>query len=95
VDGQPADLCRAGAQRVRDLLVEERGRLAAGLAAVPYLEPFPSEANFVLCRVVEGRDAGELRDALALRHGIMVRCGVCWWGFATLVRVQVRNWRQV
>ena len=39
VDGQPADLCRAGAQRVRDLLVQERARLAAGLAAVPYLAP--------------------------------------------------------
>lgn len=58
---------------MRDLLVEERARLAAGLADVPYLEPFPSEANFVLCRVGEGRDAGELRDALAQRYGIMVR----------------------
>ncbi|KAK9833573.1 hypothetical protein WJX81_007437 [Elliptochloris bilobata] len=60
-------------QRVRDSLVEERARLAAGLAGVPYLEPYPSAANFVLCRVGGGRDAGQLRDALAQRHGIMVR----------------------
>ncbi len=73
---------------MRDLLVEERARLAAGLAAVPYLEPFPSEANFVLCRVAEGRNAGELRDALAQSYGIMVRCWVCWPGYAcSLVRV--------
>ena len=59
-------------QRVRDSLVQERARLGAGLAAVPYLEPFPSAANFVLCRVCGGRDAKELKDALAQRHGIMV-----------------------
>jgi histidinol-phosphate aminotransferase len=58
---------------VRDRLVAERGRLAAGLAAVPFLEPAPSAANFVLCRVTDGRDARGLRDALAERYGIMVR----------------------
>lgn len=60
-------------QRVRDSLVQERARLGEGLAAVPYLEPFPSSANFVLCRVGGGRDAKQLKDALAQRHGIMVR----------------------
>lgn len=64
------------AQRVRDSLVQERARLGEGLAAVPFLEPFPSWANFVLCRVGGGRDAKQLKDALAQRHGIMVRaCG--------------------
>ena len=61
------------AQRVRDSLVQERARLGEGLAAVPYLEPFPSSANFVLCRVGGSRDAKQLKDALAQRHGIMVR----------------------
>ena len=67
----------AAVQRVRDSLVEERSRLAAGLAAVPYLEPYPSAANFVLCRVGGDRDAGQLRDALAQRHGIMARPPFC------------------
>ena len=60
-------------ERVRDALVAERQRLLQGLAAVPYLEPSPSHANFVLCRVAAGRDARALRDALAQRYGIMVR----------------------
>ena len=59
--------------RVRDALVAERARLAAGLAAVPWLTPYPSSANFVLCQVGGGRDAGAVRDALAKDHGIMVR----------------------
>ena len=58
---------------VRDALVAERGRLAAGLARVEWLEPFPSSANFILARVGGGRDAAGVRDALAARWGIMVR----------------------
>jgi histidinol-phosphate aminotransferase len=60
-------------ERVRDALVEERQRLFDGLAAVPYLQPAPSQANFVLCKVEEGRDARALKDALAQQYGIMVR----------------------
>jgi histidinol-phosphate aminotransferase len=58
---------------VRDALVAERGRLAAGLASIPWLEPYPSSANFILARVGGGRDAGAVREALASRWGIMVR----------------------
>lgn len=58
---------------VRDALVGERARLTAGLAAIEWLEPFPSQANFVLCRVKGGRDAKAVRDALAERHGVFVR----------------------
>lgn len=36
--------------RVRDLLVAERARLLEALEGVPFLEPYPSEANFVLCK---------------------------------------------
>jgi histidinol-phosphate aminotransferase len=60
-------------ERVRDALVAERQRLLEGLESVPYLCPFPSHSNFVLCKVEEGRDARALRDALAAQHGIMVR----------------------
>jgi histidinol-phosphate aminotransferase len=52
-------------------LVEERERLQLALEEVPYLRPFPSVANFILCNVI-GRDARELRDLLAQR-GILVR----------------------
>lgn len=53
------------------VLVAERERLAAGLASIPYLRPYPSRANFVLCRVA-GRDARELKLALE-REGILIR----------------------
>ena len=57
---------------VRAKLVAERGRLAAMLARQPGLKPYPSAANFVLCKV-EGFDAALLRDRLAKEEGIMVR----------------------
>jgi histidinol-phosphate/aromatic aminotransferase/cobyric acid decarboxylase-like protein len=38
-------------QSVRDALVSERDRLFLQLQQVPYLEPYPSHANFVLCKV--------------------------------------------
>lgn len=60
-------------QRVRDALVGERERLFQGLAAIPFLEPNPSHANFVLCKVTDGRDASALKRSLAQDHGVMVR----------------------
>ena len=52
-------------------LVAERERLFAALLAIPYLDPYPSHANFILCRV-EGRDGGKLKADLA-RSGILLR----------------------
>uniref|UniRef100_A0A1D1ZZ84 histidinol-phosphate transaminase n=1 Tax=Auxenochlorella protothecoides TaxID=3075 RepID=A0A1D1ZZ84_AUXPR len=61
-------------ERVRDLLVVERERLSAALLEqVPYLRPFPSHANFLLCRVTDGRDAAALRERLAREYGVMIR----------------------
>ncbi len=52
-------------------IVAERERLMPLLAALPYLRPRPSSANFILCQVV-GRDARELKLALE-RQGVLVR----------------------
>jgi histidinol-phosphate aminotransferase len=52
-------------------IMAERERLVAALEEIPYLRPYPSRANFVLCRVVRGH-ARTLRDALASR-GILIR----------------------
>lgn len=38
-------------QTVRDALVSERERLFSELQQIPYLEPYPSHANFILCKV--------------------------------------------
>ena len=52
-------------------LIAERERLHNALAEMPWLEPLPSQANFILCRVW-GRTGREVADALAQR-GILVR----------------------
>eukprot|EP00892_Ulva_mutabilis_P001055 jgi/Ulvmu1/10950/UM007_0129.1 len=57
---------------VRERLISERRRLSAALEDISFLAPYPSEANFVLCKV-EGRDAQGVRDTLANDYGIMVR----------------------
>ncbi len=52
-------------------IVAERERLSAALAELKYLQPLPSKANFILCRVT-GRDAKQIQDALEAR-GILIR----------------------
>ncbi|MCY4569433.1 MAG: aminotransferase class I/II-fold pyridoxal phosphate-dependent enzyme, partial [Candidatus Poribacteria bacterium] len=52
-------------------IVEERERLYSALRHFDFLEPYPSEANFILSRVV-GRGAAGLKAALAER-GILIR----------------------
>jgi histidinol-phosphate aminotransferase len=64
---QHAERLKTRAQRI----IAERERLSAALQAIPWLQPYPSWANFILCRV-SGRDAAEFQAALA-RKGILVR----------------------
>lgn len=52
-------------------IVAERERLAAALAAFPFLEIYPSQANFLLCRIIS-HSALEVKAALE-REGILVR----------------------
>jgi histidinol-phosphate aminotransferase len=70
----------AGVAALRDLswakdkvarIVLERKLLSRLLETVPFLLPYPSRSNFILCRVLE-RDAVELKDALE-REGVLVR----------------------
>ncbi len=51
-------------------IVDERERLVRELARIPYLQPFPSVTNFILCRV--RGDARLLRDRLRER-GVFIR----------------------
>ncbi len=62
---------RAEIQTTVDALIVERERLFGELAKFPFLRPYLSRANFILCRVI-GRDARALKEALADR-GILVR----------------------
>ncbi len=62
------------AQELRQVvqrLTEERERLYHALQAIPWLEVYPSQANYLLCRV-HGREAAAVKEALAQR-GILIR----------------------
>ena len=52
-------------------LVEQRQKLYPILAHFGWLKPYPSQTNFILCRV-EGREALEVKNKLAAQ-GILVR----------------------
>jgi histidinol-phosphate aminotransferase len=53
------------------LIVAERERMMEQVRDLPWLSPYPSQANFILCRVI-GRKAGEVKMALE-QEGILVR----------------------
>jgi len=52
-------------------IIDERARLFTGLQEIKWLEPYPSQANFILCRV-KGREAKKLHQQLQA-NGILVR----------------------
>ena len=56
---------------VVDKIKAERERLLTGLQAIPYLRPYPSHSNFILCDVI-GREGKALKEELE-RKGILVR----------------------
>ena len=55
-----------------ECLKSERTRLLTALQEIPYLRPYPTQSNFILCKVVE-RDAAALKSRLAEEHGIFIR----------------------
>jgi histidinol-phosphate aminotransferase len=52
-------------------IITERTRVFEELKQIPWLKPFPSQANFILCQILKG-DATELRLKLQ-KKGILVR----------------------
>lgn len=54
-----------------DRLVAERDRLWAKLSEFAFLKPYPTQSNFILCRVID-REARALKQALE-RQGVLVR----------------------
>jgi len=58
-------------QEKMQALVAERQRMSQELAQISYLQPYPTQSNFILCRVL-GCDAGQLKRDLE-QAGILVR----------------------
>ncbi|XVF37216.1 hypothetical protein REPUB_Repub19eG0127500 [Reevesia pubescens] len=48
-------------EMVKEALVQERDRLFKLLKEVPFLNPYPSYSNFILCEVTSGMDAKKLK----------------------------------
>ncbi|THU74279.1 hypothetical protein C4D60_Mb04t31700 [Musa balbisiana] len=59
-------------EKVKNSLLQERERLFSLLKEVPYLKPYPSYSNFILCEVTSGKDAKKLKEDLA-QMGVMIR----------------------
>lgn len=59
-------------ERVKNSLVQERQRLYNLLKEVPFLKPYRSYSNFILCEVTSGKDAKKLKEDLA-QMGVMIR----------------------
>ncbi|XP_027346861.1 histidinol-phosphate aminotransferase, chloroplastic isoform X1 [Abrus precatorius] len=59
-------------ENVKNALLKERGRLYDLLKEFPFLRPFPSHSNFILCEVTSGVDAKKLKEDLA-QMGVMIR----------------------
>lgn len=55
-------------ERIRDALLFERARLFEQLQQVSWLEPYPSQANFILCKVTEVRADHEPHEPRAERE---------------------------
>jgi histidinol-phosphate aminotransferase len=52
-------------------IIEQRGELYKALGEISWLKPYPSQANFILCRV-EGAAALEVKQRLR-KQGILIR----------------------
>jgi histidinol-phosphate aminotransferase len=59
-------------ENVKNALVKERDRLFDLLKEVPFLKPFPSHSNFILCEVTSGFEAKKVKEDLA-EMGVMIR----------------------
>lgn len=58
--------------KIVDHLKNERERLFRALQEIPFLKPYPTKSNFILCKVIE-RNAAALKSWLAQEHGIFIR----------------------
>lgn len=48
-------------QMVKEALLQERERLYNLVKELPFLNPYPSYSNFILCEVTSGMDAKKLK----------------------------------
>ena len=59
---------------MKNTLVQERDRLYNLLKEVPFLNPYPSYSNFILCEVASGMDAKVLKVCNFLTYIMNLHC---------------------
>jgi histidinol-phosphate/aromatic aminotransferase/cobyric acid decarboxylase-like protein/choline kinase len=70
---QIADKYKADYRDACDRLAEERNRFAAALEATGRLSVYPSQANYLLCRITDGTSSRELASSLLDEHRIFIK----------------------
>lgn len=78
-----------------DNVVEQRNHLISGLSKNPYLEVYPSEANYVMCKIADNSPAtaDELSLELMKRYDILIKNLSSKKGFdgEQFIRIAVRD----
>ena len=61
-----------GLKELVEKIKGERMELISALGKISFLTPYPTQSNFILCKV-HGRDAAELKSRLAKEYGVFIR----------------------
>lgn len=90
---QIVDKYKADYRESCDLLASERERFAARLGGTGMMEIYPSQANYLLCRLVDGTGSKALAERLLSEHGILIKDLVGKPGFPAgqFIRLAVRG----
>ncbi|MGG7058123.1 aminotransferase class I/II-fold pyridoxal phosphate-dependent enzyme [Clostridium tertium] len=76
-----------------ELIADERKWLYTKLCEIPYIKPFESEANYILCEVTNGYNATTLAEELVMEYKIYIKdlAGKDGFGGKQYIRVAVRD----
>lgn len=76
-----------------DKIAEQRQYLLAELKKIKYLDVYPSQANYILCKVNGKITSGELAKALIKKYGILIKDLSNKKGFSkeSYIRIAVKN----
>jgi histidinol-phosphate/aromatic aminotransferase/cobyric acid decarboxylase-like protein len=90
---QIMDKYKADYRAACDALAAERERFAARLAQVGRLRVYPSQANYLLCRLEGKESAKELAERLLCQHGIFIKdlAGKAGFPEGQFIRLAVRS----
>ncbi|MCX7025253.1 MAG: aminotransferase class I/II-fold pyridoxal phosphate-dependent enzyme [Spirochaetes bacterium] len=90
---QIVDKYRSDYRSACDALAVERSRFSGLLAATGVLEPYPSQANYLLCRIAGSTGSRELAERLLREHMIFIKdlSGKSGFTAGQYVRLAVRT----